>query len=126
MGDLNARTASESPDLHNHPPHTSPDPVINPRGRALLELATRHGLYLVNGTCPEMAHPTSFSQHTADTATSVIDYCLASRVGYELLAGARVCEPADDSDHAPLHVALDLPAPALTAPPPREYIPRWT
>lgn len=61
LGDLNARTGSHSPSLPHHPPRDSADPVTNTRGRALLALACKHGLILLNGTTPALAAATSFS-----------------------------------------------------------------
>lgn len=208
MGDLNARTGNLIPSTPDHPPCVSADTSVLARGRALLELAGRHGLFVVNGLSVEMGHATrpsaisgaglgtagtvagssgvgapptvgsppvgplvgygsgvrsgegvgsgsgsgsvtrgilglgpgmdsglgmgpcvaSASASAGGVAASpgapggvaspdlqpgtVVDYCLVSRAAYDLLAGARVCDHLDGSDHVPLHVALRTPLPA--------------
>ncbi len=58
MGDLNARTGDRVPSTPDHPPRVSPDRTVDARGRALLELAGRHGLFVVNGTSEAAGHAT--------------------------------------------------------------------
>lgn len=58
MGDLNARIGDRVPPTPDHPLRASPDATVDARGRALLELAGRHGLFVVNGVTPETSHAT--------------------------------------------------------------------
>ncbi len=82
MGDLNARIGTRVPEVVDHPPRMSPDLLVEARGRALLELAGRHGLFVVNGVSEEAAHATRPSASSPDGAGS---------------GGVPACWPGDDS-----------------------------
>ena len=58
MGDLNARIGDHIPTTPDHPPRVSPDCTVDARGRALLELAGRHDLFVVNGVSEAVGHAT--------------------------------------------------------------------
>ena len=60
VGNLNARVASQCPDLPDHPPHCSVDQVVNSWGPAFLWLCEETGLRLLHGTSKGCCGATSF------------------------------------------------------------------
>ena len=98
--DLNAHVASRCPDLPNHPPHSSVDPVVNSRGPALLWLCEEMGMWLLHGTSKDCHGATSFHSLSYTAAQSVVDHVLVSPAAYALGAWLHIENPfLDLSDH---------------------------
>ena len=129
VGDLNARVASRCPDLPDHLPRSSVDPVVNSRGPAFLRLCEETGMWLLHGTSEDCRGATSFHSLSYTAAQSVVDHALASPAAYALGARLHVEDPfLDLSDHGILRVHLPAPAslpPATAHPSSARVFVRW-
>ena len=110
VGDLNTRVALRCPDLPDHPPRSSVDPVVNSRGPAFLQLYEETGMWLLHWTSEDCQGATSFHSLTYTAVQLVVDHALASPVAYALGTWLHVEDPfLDLSNHGILQVHLPAP-----------------
>ena len=100
VGDLNARVASTGPDLPDHQPCSSVDPVVNSRGPTFLWLCEETGMWLLHGTSEDCCRATSFHSLSYTATQLVVDHAVAFPVAYALEAHLHIGDPfLDLSDH---------------------------
>lgn len=101
VGDWNARTANKIPSA-DHPNRSSHDPIINTRGRELLEIMQREELIFLNGSTgwdDGDGNLTCFHSH----GSSVVDYALISNEHKNYVTLFRVQKPSTNwTDHSAL------------------------
>ena len=93
----------------------STDSVLNAHGHALLSLLTQHKLQLLSGTTQLSHHATSIGRSCPESATSVVDYAIASHTAAPWVLDVTVGDAWPMlSDHCPLMLSLALPGPPAT------------
>ena len=92
----------------------STDSVLNARGHALLSLLMQHKLQLLSGTTQLSHCATSIGRYYPESATSVVDYAIASRAATPWVTDVTVGDAWPMlSDHCPLMLAWPSLAPRL-------------
>ena len=93
----------------------STDPVLNACGCAFLSLLMQHKLQLLSGTTQLSHCATSIGRSHPESATSVVDYAIASRAATPWVLDVTVGDACPLlSDHCPLILSLALPVPLAT------------
>ena len=93
----------------------STDPVLNARGHAFLSLLMQHKLQLLSGTTQLSHCATSIGRSRPESATSVVDYAIASHAATPWVLDVTVGDAWPMlSDHCPLMLSLALPGPPAT------------
>ena len=93
----------------------SKDPVLNARGCAFLSLLMQYKLQLLSGTTQLFHCATSIGRSRPESATSVLDYAIASCAATPWVLDVTVGDAWPMlSDHCPLMLSLALPGPPAT------------
>lgn len=117
MGDWNGRTAATN--VHTDFPRSSPDLLLNSRGRELLRIARSTSLVLLNGLHSLGPSSSRFTSHHS-VGSTVIDYAMVTTrhlslvQAFSILPFARACSDS----HSALSITISLPPAPIPRPKP--------
>lgn len=109
MGDWNGRTAAAN--VAPEYPRSSPDPLLNTRGKELLRVAVSASLVLLNGLHSLTSSSAQYTSHHS-VGSTVIDYAMATTShlsmiqAFSVLPFSRACSDS----HSALSITITLPA----------------
>ncbi|KAJ7737997.1 hypothetical protein B0H16DRAFT_1214409, partial [Mycena metata] len=107
LGDLNGRTNSRTPSVHDPPRQSLDDKPVSTRGRFLFKLCADYNLMIVNGVQRFGPNSGAFTSYQG-TRRTVIDYVICSKSLYSKITAFSVLPLEADYDHCALTVQLEV------------------
>ncbi|KAJ7601400.1 hypothetical protein DFH06DRAFT_1408221, partial [Mycena polygramma] len=107
IGDLNARTASQTPSVHDPPRQSKDSKPPSSRGRFLFKICTDYDLVILNGVESLGANSGEFTSFQG-THKTVIDYAICSRSLFPNVVSFNVEPRIEGYDHAALILEVEI------------------